>query len=59
MQNTPQKGRINKTIAEGYRRMGIDIDDPKVAERMLKNRQAAVEKGILPEQPIQGSIIQR
>ena len=59
MNNTPIKGRINKTIADGYRRMGIDIDDPKVAERMLKNREVAVQKGILPSQPVQGSIVTR
>lgn len=58
-QNTADKGRINKTIADGYRRMGINIDDPKVAERMVKNRQIAVQKGILPEQPVQGSIVTR
>ena len=57
--NTPIKGRISKSIAEGYRRMGIDIDDPKTAERMLKNREAAVQKGILPSQPVQGSIVTR
>ena len=59
MHNTPTKGRISKSIADGYRRMGIDIDDPKTAERMLKNREAAVQKGILPSQPVQGSIVTR
>jgi hypothetical protein len=58
-QNTATKGRINRSIADGYRRMGINIDDPKTAERMLKHRETAVQKGILPQQPIQGSIIQR
>jgi len=59
MQNTSSKGRIQKSIADGYRRMGINIDDPKVAERMLKNRELAVQKGILPSQPVQGSIVTR
>ncbi len=40
--------RIEKEIAEGYRRMGIDIDDPVVAKRMIQNREVAVQKGLLP-----------
>ncbi len=42
--------RIEKEIAEGYRRMGIDIDDPVVAKRMIANRETAVQKGLLPAQ---------
>ena len=54
--NTASRGRIARSVAEGYRRMGINVDDPKVAERMVKNRQTAVAKGILPEQPVNAAI---
>jgi hypothetical protein len=50
---------INRSVAEGYRRMGINIDDPKVAERMVKNREVLVQKGILPAQPINAPIVTR
>jgi hypothetical protein len=50
---------INRSVADGYRRMGINIDDPKVAERMVKNRQVLVEKGILPAQPVGGPVVTR
>lgn len=53
------RGMINRSIAEGYRRMGINIDDPKVAERMIKNRETAVQKGILPSTPIGGQVVTR
>ena len=42
--------RIPASVAAGYRKMGINIDDPQVARRMLDNRQKAVSKGWLPEQ---------
>jgi len=51
--------RIAASIADGYRRMGIDIDNPEVAKRMLANRQKAVNKGWLPEQPVNGRILTR
>lgn len=53
------RGVINRSIAEGYRRMGINIDDPKVAERMVKNREVAVQKGILPSTPVGGQVVTR
>ena len=28
-QNTATRGRIARSVAEGYRRMGIDVDDPE------------------------------
>ena len=55
----PNKGRIASSIADGWRRMGIDMSDPKVVERMNKNRQTAVDKGILNQTPSTGSIITR
>jgi hypothetical protein len=57
--NNRQQTRIPATVAEGYRRMGIDIDDPEVAKRMVANREIAVRKGWLPEKPNMGRILQR
>lgn len=51
--------RIAASVAEGYRRMGINVDDPKVAARMIANREKAVAKGFLPAQPVTGRIIER
>ena len=51
--------RIPASVADGYRRMGINIDDPKVAQRMVKNRERAVDKGWLPEQPASGRLVTR
>lgn len=51
--------RIAASVAEGYRRMGINVDDPKVAARMIANREKAVQKGFLPAQPVSGRIIER
>ncbi len=39
--------------------MGIDTSDDKALERMIKNREALVHKGILPEQPAYGTVITR
>lgn len=44
--------RIPASIADGYRRMGIDIDTPEVAQRMVKHRETAVAKGLLPAEPV-------
>ena len=57
--NTASRGRIDKSVAEGYRRMGINIDDPETAKRMIANRQKAVQKGFLPDQPVRGPIVTR
>ncbi len=40
--------RIEKDLADSYRRMGINIDDPAVARRMIAHRDTAVQKGLLP-----------
>jgi hypothetical protein len=55
----PKQTRIAASVADGYRRMGINIDDPKVAERMVARRQQAVNKGFLPATPVTGRIIER
>jgi hypothetical protein len=55
----PGQTRIPASIAEGYRRMGINIDDPKVAQRMVKNRATAVDKGWLPERADMGRVLTR
>ncbi len=56
---SPLKGRIQQSIADGWRRMGIDMSDPKTVERMVKNREAAVQKGILSETPVSGPVVTR
>ena len=53
---SPRKGRIAQSIVEGWRRMGINVNDPKVIERMTKHRELAVSKGILPQEPVGGAI---
>lgn len=45
-------GRIPAHVLDGWRRMGIDVDDPKEIEAMVGHRQTAVNKGLLPEQPV-------
>lgn len=51
--------RIPASVADGYRRMGIRVDDPDVAKKMVAARQVAVSKGFLPEQVAGGRIIER
>lgn len=48
--NQPQQ-RISASVADGYRRMGIDVDNPDVAKAMVAARDTAVKKGFLPAQP--------
>lgn len=55
----PSQGRIPASVADGYKRMGIDVNDPKVAESMLQARDKAVQKGFLPETYTEGRIITR
>ena len=59
--STPQRrgGRIAQSIADGWRRMGINVDDPETVKRMVANREKAVQKGILPETPVTGPVITR
>jgi hypothetical protein len=49
-QQSSAGGRIPQSVVDGWERMGIDVRDPKVIERMLGHRQTAVEKGILQQQ---------
>lgn len=49
-------GRISASVLDGWRRMGINIDDPKIMERMVTSRQQAVSKGLLPSQPATGRV---
>jgi hypothetical protein len=49
-------GRIPADVIDSWKRMGINTDDPEVMTRMVKNREALVEKGILPEQPQYGRV---
>lgn len=51
--------RIPAAVADGWRRMGVNIDDPEVAKRMLSHRQTAVSKGILSEKPAYGRVFER
>ena len=53
------QSRIPASVAEGYRRMGIDVNDPAVAKRMVANREHAVRKGWLSETPATGRILTR
>lgn len=51
-----RRGRIPQPMAEAWRKMGINIDDPKVVDRMLKNREKLVDKGILPREMATGQV---
>lgn len=53
------RGTIQQSIADGWRRMGIDVSNPETLDRMLKNREKAVQKGILSETPVAGPVITR
>ena len=55
----PSQNRIPEAIASGYRRMGINVDDPEVAKQMVGAREQAVRKGFLPETPAYGSVVTR
>lgn len=48
--------RIHSSVAEGMRRMGINIDDPTVARRYIENRKMLADKGILPQEPNYGRV---
>jgi hypothetical protein len=56
---TARRGRVHQSVLDGWRRMGIDVSDPKVVDRMLSHRQTAVNKGILPETPINAPVMSR
>lgn len=51
--------RIPKDVIDGWRRMGINTDDPDTLKRMVGHRQTAVDKGILDPTPRYGRVIDR
>lgn len=44
--------RIPGSIYDGWKRMGINVDDPEVVKRMMGHRRSLVEKGILPAEMV-------
>lgn len=52
-------GKIPNDVLDGWRRMGINVDDDKTLERMVANRQKLVDKEILPETPTYGRVLTR
>lgn len=54
-----RKGRIAQSIVDGWRRMGINTDDPKTVERMMGHRDKLVQKGILTQEPVTDRIVTR
>ena len=52
-------GRIPRDVVDGWRRMGINVNDNATIERMVKNRRALADKGILPSEPAYGSVVTR
>lgn len=50
-------GRVPQSVYEGWKRMGIDVEDPKVIDRMLQHREKAVGKGILPPEFVRERIM--
>lgn len=52
-------GRIPEAVADSWRRMGINMSDPKVVERMLGHRAALVDKGVLPSDMVRDRVVQR
>jgi hypothetical protein len=53
----PNGGRIPKEVLDTWAKMGINVNDDKTLERMVKNRATLAEKGILPETPAYGRVI--
>lgn len=52
-------GRIPREVIDGWARMGINVDDDKTLQRMVKNRQSLADKGILPGEPAYGRVVSR
>lgn len=58
--NSQQQGvRIPASVAESYRRMGLNVDDPAVVKQLVQARETAVQKGFLPATPVTDRIITR
>jgi ElaB/YqjD/DUF883 family membrane-anchored ribosome-binding protein len=54
-----QTGRIPQSVLDSWSRMGIDVNDNKTLERMVRNQQALVAKGILPQERQYGPVMTR
>jgi hypothetical protein len=52
-------GRIPASVLDGWARMGINVNDDKTLERMVRNQQALVAKGILPQERQYGTVMTR
>lgn len=55
----PQGTRIAASVADGFRRMGLDVDNPEVAKQLVQAREVAVRKGFLSATPVNDRIITR
>lgn len=52
-------GRIPASVLDGWARMGINVNDDKTLQRMVRNREALVAKGIMPAEPQYGVVLTR
>jgi hypothetical protein len=52
-------GRIPQSVLDGWSRMGINVNDDKTLQRMVRNREALVAKGIMPAEPQYGVVLTR
>lgn len=53
----PSTGRIPRDVLDTWAKMGINVQDDKVLERVVKGREQLVAKGILPQEPAYGRVI--
>lgn len=51
--------RIDAGLVSSYERMGFDMKDPKMVQKLVEARQHAVNRGILPEKPVLGRVLTR
>jgi hypothetical protein len=52
-------GRIPQSVIDSWGRMGINVADDKVLQRMVRNQEALVAKGILPQERQYGVVLTR
>ena len=57
--STGGRGRIAQSIVDGWRRMGINVDDAATVQRMIGHRQKLADKGILSATPVTDRIVSR
>lgn len=55
--NTQGVTRLPRAVVDGWKRMGINTDDPDTLKRMMGHRQTAVNKGILDPTPRYGRVM--